>query len=252
MARPPCRFTTATVCCAAGCAGWMTPRDARGEPKRDKNNPDPALRQRELCGLTLIWDLRPTGPDRWEGGFFYNPESGKTYSVVTEHTSSDQLVARVYDGFALIGETKTLRRSSPRHIGRMVLATHGSRDQRPLADASRLFHRIHREIRTPPATGRLESTAPTSGHCRPTPPLQTANDSGIVQEDGQIGSRVLGQHLKEHLGDPATMVRRMVDDMQQNGATAHRAFLAADEPEANLLLECWPPIGPPPSRYTSA
>ncbi len=93
---------------------WLDmPRDARGEPKRDKNNPDPALRQRELCGLTLIWDLRPTGPDRWEGGFFYNPESGKTYSVVTEHTSSDQLVARVYDGFTLIGETKTLRRTRP-------------------------------------------------------------------------------------------------------------------------------------------
>ncbi len=44
---------------------------------------------------------------------FYNPESGKTYSIVTEHTSSDQFVARVYDGFTLIGETKTLRRTRP-------------------------------------------------------------------------------------------------------------------------------------------
>ena len=34
---------------------WLhAPRDARGEPKRDKNNPDPTLRQRELCGLILI------------------------------------------------------------------------------------------------------------------------------------------------------------------------------------------------------
>jgi uncharacterized protein (DUF2147 family) len=93
---------------------WLDePRDARGEPKRDKNNPDPALRQRALCGLTLLWDLRPSGPDRWEGGHFYNPESGKTYNVVTEYTSSDQLVARVYDGFTLMGETKTLRRARP-------------------------------------------------------------------------------------------------------------------------------------------
>jgi uncharacterized protein (DUF2147 family) len=91
---------------------WLhAPRDARGEPKRDKNNPDPTLRQRELCGLILIWDLHPTGPGHWEGGHFYNPESGRTYSVVTEHTSSDQIVARVYDGFTLIGETKTLRRT---------------------------------------------------------------------------------------------------------------------------------------------
>jgi hypothetical protein len=34
-----------------------------------------------------------------------------TYSVVTEHTSSDQIVAHVYDGFTLVGETKTLRRT---------------------------------------------------------------------------------------------------------------------------------------------
>ena len=93
---------------------WMdAPRDAKGEPKRDKNNPDPALRQRELCGLTLLWDLHPTGPDRWEGGWFYNPESGKTYKVMTEHTASDQLVARFYEGFTLVGETKTLHRTRP-------------------------------------------------------------------------------------------------------------------------------------------
>ena len=93
---------------------WLDqPRNARGERKRDKNNPDPTLRQRELCGLILIWDLQPTGPGRWEGGHFYNPESGKTYSVVTERTSSAQIVARVYDGFTLVGETKTLRRTNP-------------------------------------------------------------------------------------------------------------------------------------------
>jgi hypothetical protein len=34
---------------------WLDePRDVRGEPKHDKNNPDPALRQRALCGLTLF------------------------------------------------------------------------------------------------------------------------------------------------------------------------------------------------------
>jgi uncharacterized protein (DUF2147 family) len=93
---------------------WMDPpRDAQGEPKRDKNNPDPALRQRALCGLTVLWDLRPTGPDRWEGGSFYNPASGKTYNVKTEHTPSDQLVARFYEGFTMVGETKTLNRTRP-------------------------------------------------------------------------------------------------------------------------------------------
>src|ERR1700737_3492664 len=69
----------------------------------------------------------------------------------------------------------------------------------------------------------------------------------IVQEDRQIGGRVLGRHLKEHLGDPATMVSRVIDDVQQDGATAHRAFLAADEPEANLFLEGCLRLGRRPS-----
>ena len=44
---------------------WLqTPRDPQGQMNRDKNNPDPALRQRRLCGLTVLWGLRPTSPDR--------------------------------------------------------------------------------------------------------------------------------------------------------------------------------------------
>lgn len=93
---------------------WLAaPRDPQGEPKRDRNNPDPTLRQRQLCGLTLIWDLHLTSPNRWEGGWFYDPESGKTYSVATELTSSDQLVTRFYEGISLVGETKTLSRTGP-------------------------------------------------------------------------------------------------------------------------------------------
>ena len=90
---------------------WLqTPQDSQGQPKRDINNPDPALRQRELCGLTMVKDLRATGPDRWDGGSFYNPETGKTYKVSTELTSADQLLARVYQGTTIVGETKSLRR----------------------------------------------------------------------------------------------------------------------------------------------
>jgi hypothetical protein len=38
---------------------WLIiPRDARGVLNRDWRNPDPALRQRPLCGLTVLWGLR--------------------------------------------------------------------------------------------------------------------------------------------------------------------------------------------------
>lgn len=90
---------------------WLQiPNDAQGQLKRDKRNPDPALRQRELCGLTVVGKLRSAGPNQWDDGWFYNPDSGKTYDVKIELTSSDALVARFYQGTSVLGETKTMTR----------------------------------------------------------------------------------------------------------------------------------------------
>ena len=90
---------------------WLqSPHDPQGELKRDKNNPDPALRQRELCGMNVIWNLRSTGPDHWDDGRFYYPDSGKTYDVKMELTASNAIVARFYQGASFLGETKTLSR----------------------------------------------------------------------------------------------------------------------------------------------
>jgi len=84
--------------------------DPQDQAVRDKNNPEPALRQRQLCGLTIISRMRPTGPDRWEGGSFYNSHDGKTYGVSTELKSTDVLIARIYAGIPALGETKSLQR----------------------------------------------------------------------------------------------------------------------------------------------
>jgi uncharacterized protein (DUF2147 family) len=90
---------------------WLqSPRDLEGELSRDKKNRNPALRQRRLCGLTMLWDLRASGPDRWEGGRFYNPEDGKTYNVSAHLKSADMLVARIYLGMPAFGKTKVLHR----------------------------------------------------------------------------------------------------------------------------------------------
>ena len=90
---------------------WLqAPHDSQGQLKRDMRNPDPALRQRELCGLTVIWGLRSSGPNHWDDGWFYYPASGKTYNIKMELTSSDALVARFYQGTSFVGETKTLSR----------------------------------------------------------------------------------------------------------------------------------------------
>jgi uncharacterized protein (DUF2147 family) len=100
-----------------GCNGLMcgrilwlqSPRDPEGELSRDKRNRNPALRHRRLCGLTMLWGLRASGPDRWKGRF-YNPEDGKTYHVSAHLKSADILVARIYLGLPAFGKTKVLHR----------------------------------------------------------------------------------------------------------------------------------------------
>jgi uncharacterized protein (DUF2147 family) len=90
---------------------WLRiPRDPQGKFVTDKKNPDPALRERRLCGLTILWGLRSTGPDRWADGWFYNPDDGRTYSISAKLESPDVIAARIYVGFPLFGETKTLLR----------------------------------------------------------------------------------------------------------------------------------------------
>jgi uncharacterized protein (DUF2147 family) len=106
----PCKSTAVPVCCAGEILWLQIPRDPQGQLDRDKNNPDPALQQRRLCGLTILWDLRPTGPQRWGGGWFYNPENGKTYNVSAQLKSADVLIARIYLGIPLFGKTKILIR----------------------------------------------------------------------------------------------------------------------------------------------
>ncbi len=90
---------------------WLLkPRDPQGRPVLDKKNPDPSLRQRPLCGLTIFWGLRPSGPDRWSDGWFYNPDDGETYNISAALKSADTMEARIYLGVPLFGQTKMLYR----------------------------------------------------------------------------------------------------------------------------------------------
>ena len=90
---------------------WLkVPLDAQGLLKRDSNNPDPALRERQVCGPTIIWSLHAAGPNRWEGGWFYNPDDGNTYRASMELKSADLIVARIYSVFPIFGETRSLIR----------------------------------------------------------------------------------------------------------------------------------------------
>jgi uncharacterized protein (DUF2147 family) len=90
---------------------WLLrPRTPAGQPDLDIHNPNSSLRQRRLCGLTIMWGLQPASPGHWRGGWLYDPQDGVTYDVNAELTSPTTMSARVYHGIALFGRTEILTR----------------------------------------------------------------------------------------------------------------------------------------------
>jgi uncharacterized protein (DUF2147 family) len=90
---------------------WMKDPNRDGAPSVDRNNPDPALRQRPLCGMELLGSFRQVEPQRWEDGRIYDPESGKTYHATMFLESATVLQLRGYVGIPLLGETQTWTRA---------------------------------------------------------------------------------------------------------------------------------------------
>jgi len=86
---------------------WLKdPNGDDGLPKKDKENPDPSLRKREIVGMVFMSGFIFNGKS-WEGGTVYDPESGNTYSGNMKLRSADVLDLRGYMGVSLLGRTAT-------------------------------------------------------------------------------------------------------------------------------------------------
>ena len=77
-------------------------------PRKDTQNPDSKLRNRELLGLDLLTNFS------YDDGLFtdgqvYDPENGKTYSCKIS-ISGLNLKVRGYIGISLFGRTETFER----------------------------------------------------------------------------------------------------------------------------------------------
>lgn len=93
---------------------WLSrPDNPAGQPDIDTLNPDPAMRRRHLCNLTIIWGMQENGQGRWSNGWLYDPKDGVTYNVTAELTSPSTITARVYRGMPLLGRTEILVRDPP-------------------------------------------------------------------------------------------------------------------------------------------
>ena len=78
---------------------------APGTPKRDHNNPDPALRSRPMLGANLLSDYRYNEKARQWRGKIYDPESGNTYNSRMNVNRQGNLQLRGYLGIPMLGRT---------------------------------------------------------------------------------------------------------------------------------------------------
>jgi uncharacterized protein (DUF2147 family) len=78
-----------------------------GQPKVDRENPDPKLRKRPIIGLAIAEGFTFDGDDLWQGGTIYDPVSGKTYKCKIRIIDDGKTIkVRGFIGFSLIGRTE--------------------------------------------------------------------------------------------------------------------------------------------------
>jgi uncharacterized protein (DUF2147 family) len=78
-----------------------------GQPKVDRENPDPDLRSQPVEGMEIVWGFNwDAGDQRWESGRIYDPENGKTYKCWIQLRDDGTLKVRGYIGFSLLGRTE--------------------------------------------------------------------------------------------------------------------------------------------------
>jgi len=74
-----------------GTVAWLRePRDKQGQPKVDRHNSNPKLRQRPLMGLPVLLGMKPSGENRWSG-HIYNADDGRTYVSHIQMTSANAM-----------------------------------------------------------------------------------------------------------------------------------------------------------------
>jgi glucan biosynthesis protein C len=85
---------------------WLrSPFDEDGCELRDRQNPDPSLRDRSLIGLEILHGLEHTGANTWEGGSIYDPTTGNTYRARLLLDGENRVQLRGYVGIPLLGRT---------------------------------------------------------------------------------------------------------------------------------------------------
>jgi uncharacterized protein (DUF2147 family) len=95
-------------------AGSALDPEHKNPDRKDDLNPDLALRERPLLGLTIMTGFKAVGDSRWKGGSVYDPNSGKTYKCKLKLIDANTLEVRGYIGVSWLGRTETWTRHNLR------------------------------------------------------------------------------------------------------------------------------------------
>jgi uncharacterized protein (DUF2147 family) len=103
--------------CSDGLCGKLAGLDERAGPdgdRLDRRNSDRSKRQRPLCGIEIVGNFKPSNIEsgKWEGGWIYNPEDGRTYKSEMHLVDPNTIKARGYILTKLFGRDVTLIREN--------------------------------------------------------------------------------------------------------------------------------------------
>jgi len=96
---------------------WLEEPNENGKPKVDDDNPDPALQQRPILGLTILQSLEYDKKDKeWVNGSIYDPKNGKTYDCYMWFEGDDSVLQMkgYVMGMRFIGRTSSWKRENDR------------------------------------------------------------------------------------------------------------------------------------------
>ncbi len=85
-------------------------RGMAGQPKVDRNNPDPDLKTRPALGLLMLEGFTYSGGNIWKSGTIYDPDNGKLYKCKMTLTDPDRLDVRGFIGISWLGRTEVWTR----------------------------------------------------------------------------------------------------------------------------------------------
>lgn len=57
------------------------------------------------CGIQVLANVPPVGPNTWDGGWIYDPEENSKYDVELKLVAADKLKVTGYAGVKFLGET---------------------------------------------------------------------------------------------------------------------------------------------------